>query len=174
MKTTLAPDPSKTRSSYPIAVGEMQGARRASEISPTAKAAAGNRSQDPPDPEVPETVPRRRFTAAFKLRILQQADQCTQPGEIGALLRREGLYSSHLATWRRQRAEGLLIGLAPKRRGRKKKPVDPSAEKISRLEKENQRLKQQLRRAEIIIDAQKKISEILGIEQNPEDNEEGK
>jgi transposase len=174
MKTTLAPEPSKTRSSYPIAVGEMQGARRASEISPTAKAAAGNcPPQDPQDPEVPETVPRRRFTAAFKLRILQQADQCTQPGEIGALLRRQGLYSSHLATWRRQRTEGLLMGLAPKRRGRKKKPVDPSAEKISRLEKENQRLKQQLRRAEIIIDAQKKISEILGIEQNPEDNEKG-
>jgi transposase-like protein len=173
MKTTLAPGPSKTRSSYPIAVGEMQGARRASGISPTAKAAAGNYLQDPSDPEVPETVPRRRFTAAFKLRILQQADQCTQPGEIGALLRREGLYSSHLATWRRQRAEGLLMGLAPKRRGRKKKPVDPSAEKISRLEKENQRLKQQLRRAEIIIDAQKKISEILGIEQNPEENEGG-
>ena len=173
MKTTLAPGPSETRSSYPIAVGEMQAARRASEISPTAKAAAGNPPQAPPDPEVPETVPRRRFTAAFKLRVLQQADQCSQPGEIGALLRGEGLYSSHLASWRRQRAEGLLMGLAPKTRGRKKKPADPSAEKIARLEKENQRLKQQLPRAEIIIDAQKKISEILGNEQNPEDTEGG-
>ena len=122
---------------------------------------------------MPETVPRRRFTAAFKLRVLQQDDHCTQPGEIGALLRREGLYSSHLATWRRQRADGLFMSLAPKRRGRKKKPADPSAAKIAQLEKENQRLKQQLRRAEIIIDAQKKISEILGIEQNPEDTEGG-
>jgi transposase-like protein len=170
MKTILALEPSETRSSIPTAVGEMHGARRATEISPTAEAAAGNGPHGSPDPEVPETVPRRRFTAAFKLRILQQADQCTQPGEIGALLRREGLYSSHLATWRRQRAEGLLKGLMPKKRGRKKKPVDPSAVRIAQLEKETLRLKQQLRRAEIIIDAQKKISEILGIEQNPEDS----
>jgi hypothetical protein len=84
------------------------------------------------------------------------------------LLRREGLYSSHLATWRRQREEGLLQGLAPKKRGRKKKAADPSAKRIAQLEKDNLRLKQQLRRAEIIIDAQKKISEILGIEQNLE------
>jgi len=170
MKTILALDPSDARSSFPVDGGKMQGARRATEISPPAKAAAGNGLKEPPEPEVPETVPRRRFTAAFKLRILQQADQCTQPGEIGALLRREGLYSSHLVTWRRQRAEGLLKGLTPKKRGRKKKPVDPSAVRIAQLEKETLRLKQQLRRAEIIIDAQKKISEILGIEQNPEDS----
>jgi len=87
------------------------------------------------------------------------------------LLRREGLYSSHLSTWRRQREEGLLQGLAPKKRGRKKMPIDPSAARIAQLEKETQRLKQQLRRAEIIIDAQKKISEILGIGQNPENSD---
>jgi cell shape-determining protein MreC len=78
------------------------------------------------------------------------------------------LYSSHLTTWRRQRDEGLLKGLTPKKRGRKKKPADPSAVRIAQLEKDNLRLKRQLRRAEIIIDAQKKISEILGIEQNLE------
>ena len=78
-----------------------------------------------PDPEVPEKKTRRKFTAAFKLRILQQADQCAQPGEIGALLRREGLYSSHLTTWRRQREDGILQSLKPKKRGRKKNPLIP-------------------------------------------------
>jgi transposase-like protein len=170
MKTILALEPTEARTSLPAALGEIQEARRATEISAMAEAAAGNGPQGPPDPEVPETVPRRRFTAAFKLRIVQQADGCTQPGEIGALLRREGLYSSHLVTWRRQREEGLLKGLAPKKRGRKKKSVDPSAARVAQLEKENRRLKHQLRRAEIIIDAQKKISEILGIEQDPEDS----
>ena len=168
MKTILALGPSETRSSIPAAVGEIQGARRATEISTRAEAAAGNGPQGAPDPEVPEKAPRRRFTAAYKLRVLQEADRCSQPGEIGALLRREGLYSSHIATWRRQREEGLLQGLAPKKRGRKKKSADPSAVRIAQLEKDNLRLKQQLRRAEIIIDAQKKISEILGIEQNLE------
>jgi transposase len=171
MKKILALEPSKeTRPSFPAAVGEIQGARRATEISPTAEAAAGNVTTGPPDPEVFEKVPRRRFTAAYKLRVIKEADQCTQPGEIGALLRREGLYSSHIATWRRQREDGILQSLKPKKRGRKKKPVNPSAGRIAQLEKENLRLKHQLRRAEIIIDAQKKISEILGIEQIPEDS----
>jgi len=173
MKTIHALGLSEARSFHLPAAGEMQGARRASEISPAAEAAAGKGPQDPPDPEVSEKASRRRFTAGYKLRILQQADGCTQPGEIGALLRREGLYSSHLVTWRRQREEGLLKGLTPKKRGRKKKSVDPSAARIARLEKENRHLKHQLRRAEIIIDAQKKISEILGIEQNLEELGDG-
>ena len=174
MKTIHALTPSEARFSNSTAVGEMQRARRATCISPTAEAAAGNGPKVPPDPEVPEKFPRRNFTAAYKLRILQEDDQCTQPGEIGALLRREGLYSSHLVTWRRQRKDGILKSLSPKKRGRKKKPVNPSADRIAQLEKENLRLKQQLRRAEIIIDAQKKISEILSIEQNPENSGEGK
>ena len=124
-----------------------------------------------PDPEVPENKPRRRFTAAYKLRVLHLAEQCSQPGEIGALLRHEALYSSHLTTWRRQRQEGSLQGLSPKKRGRKAKPVDPSAERLARLEKENLRLKLNLRKAEIIIEAQKKISEILGIDQNLENSQ---
>jgi transposase-like protein len=122
-----------------------------------------------PDPEVPEKKTRRKFTAAYKLRMLNEAEQCLQPGAIGALLRREGLYSSHLSTWRRQREEGVLQALNPRKRGRKEKPKDPSGEHIAQLEKENQRLKSRLRKAEIIIEAQKKISEILGIEQNLED-----
>ena len=174
MKTILALEPSEARSSYSTAVGEMQRARRAACISPTAEAAAGNRPKNPPDPEVPEKIQRRKFTTAYKLRILQEDDQCTQPGEIGTLLRREGLYSSHLVTWRRQREDGILKSLSPKKRGRKKKTANPFAERISQLEKENLRLKHQLRRAEIIIDAQKKISEILGIEQNQENSGESK
>jgi len=101
----------------------------------------------------------------------KKADQCEAPGQIGVLLRKEGLYSSHLSTWRRQREEGSLQGLKPQKRGRRAKPRDPSAERIDQLEKENLRLKQQLQRAEIIIEAQKKISEILGIDQNPESSQ---
>ena len=123
---------------------------------------------------MPETTTRRKFTAAYKLRMLNEAEQCLQPGAIGALLRREGLYSSHLSTWRRQREEGVLQALNPRKRGRKEKPKDPSGEHIAQLEKENQRLKSRLRKAEIIIEAQKKISEILGIEQNLEDIESNK
>jgi transposase-like protein len=123
---------------------------------------------------VPEKKTRRRFTAAYKLRILEEADQCDQPGAIGALLRREGLYTSNLTAWRRQRDQGALQGLNPKKRGRKAKPEDPSAERISKLERENQRLKNQLRKAEIIIEAQKKISEILGIDQSLEDADESR
>jgi len=84
----------------------------------------------PPDPEVPARHVRRRFTAAYKLDILRTADACTRPGELGALLRREGLYSSHLVTWRRQREHGLT----PKTRGRKKTAVDP---RVKKLEQEN-------------------------------------
>ena len=125
----------------------------------------------PPDPEVPEKKPRRRFTAKYKLRILDQADACSKPGELGALLRREGLYSSNLATWRRQHDQGLLALMAPKKRGRKAKEKNPLAHQVAKLEKENWRLQQKLRKAEIIIEAQKKISQILGIDQNL-DNEE--
>jgi len=114
-------------------------------------------------PEVPEKPRRRRFDAAYKLRILAEADRCTQPGELGQLLRREGLYSSHLSTWRQQRDEGVLSALAPKRRGRKAKPNNPLADEVGKLKRENQRLKDQLRQAELVIDVQKKVSEMLNI-----------
>ena len=118
----------------------------------------------PPDPEVLLKAERRRFSAEHKRRILQEADACTQPGEVGALLRREGLYSSHLTTWRQQRERGELQGLTPAKRGRK---ADPQAAEIARLQRENERLKAQLARAELIIDVQKKLSQMLGLPETP-------
>ena len=118
-----------------------------------------------PDPEVCEKKPRRHFTAAYKLRILKEFDDCSQPREKGALLRREGLYHSNICTWSRQREKGELQGLAPKKRGRKAREVNPLAKSVARLERENRRLNEKLRQAETIIEVQKKISEILGIPQ---------
>ena len=115
------------------------------------------------DSEVPEKAKRRRFDAAYKLRILEEADRSTGPGELGELLRREGLYSSHLTTWRRQRDGGPLAALEPKRRGRKAKRRDPLAKENQKLRRLNQRLAERLRQAETIIDVQKKVSEMLGI-----------
>jgi len=126
----------------------------------------------PPDPEVPEKATRRRFSVEYKINILRQADHAQNPGEIGALLRREGLYSSHLTTWRRQREAGMLSGLSPKQRGRKASR-QPLQSEMDRLRKENRRLQKRLQRAELIIDIQKKISQMLGIPlKNPELEEE--
>jgi len=149
--------------------GETSGDRRESSVSHTAEPINAVEPINIPDPEVPEKTKRRKFTAAYKLRMLQESEQCIQPGDVGALLRREGLYSSHLTIWRKQREQGALQGLNPKKRGRKTKPKNPSDKRIAQLEKENQRLKIRLKKAEIIIEAQKKISEILGVEQNLED-----
>jgi len=107
--------------------------------------------------EVVARAQRRRFSAEYKLRILQEADRCA-PGELGALLRREGLYSSNLSKWRRQRQAGQLAGLRPNKRGRK---VDARAQEVTRLERENARLQVQLERAELIIEAQKKLLVLL-------------
>ena len=109
-----------------------------------------------PSSEVLEKPVRRRFTVEYKMRILAEADACTEPGMLGELLRREGLYSSYLTTWRRQRDDGVLAGLTPKRRGRKAKPKNPLADENQRLQRENERLKEQFRQAELIIDVQKK------------------
>lgn len=123
-----------------------------------------------PDPEVPEIKPRRRFTAKYKLRILEEADACTVPGDLGRLLRREGLYSSNLTTWRRQREQGILNAMRPKKRGRKTKEINPLASEVARLEKEKRQLEEKLRKAEIIIEAQKKISELMKLTQNIEED----
>lgn len=117
----------------------------------------------PPDSEVAERAARRRFTAEHKLRVLRQADACAGTGELGALLRREGLYSSHLTTWRRQREQGSLAALSPKKRGRPAVPPSPLARRVADLERENARLTQRLQQAETIIAVQKKLSEALGI-----------
>lgn len=115
-----------------------------------------------PNPEVLPRAKRRTFTAEYKLRILQEMDRCSKPGEIGALLRREGLYSSHLTDWRRQRDAGQLQGLSAKRRGRKAKRDARQAE-MEALRKENERMRSQLQQAELIIDAPKKLAEALQI-----------
>lgn len=115
------------------------------------------------NPEVPEKPVRRRFDAAYKQQILEEADRCSELGELGQLLRREGLYSSLLSTWRRQREEGVLAGLSPKRRGRKAKRKDAVALENQRLRRDNERLTQRLKQAETIIEVQKKVSEMLGI-----------
>ena len=138
---------------------ETEGARRATGVS-TDGAILSN---PPPDPEVLEKALRRKFTAQYKLRILQEAERCTTTGQIGALLRREGLYSSNLTTWRRQREQGTLEALSPKHRGPKAKKLDPFARRIAELERENNNLKQKLKQAETIIAVQKKLSEILQI-----------
>lgn len=113
-----------------------------------------------PDPEVRPKAKHRHFTAEYKKRILDEADACISSTQRGALVRREGLYSSHLTMWRRQRAQGILDGLAPKKRGVKS---DPLALENAQLRRENQRLEQQLQRAEMIIEVQKKISLLLGL-----------
>ena len=115
-----------------------------------------------PDPEVSAEPKRRIFTAEYKQRILAEADAAAgTPGAIGALLRREGLYSSHLTAWRRERKAGITHGLTPKRRGPRSRR-SPEQDEIERLQRENQRLAEKLRKAEIIIDVQKKVAALLG------------
>ena len=131
-------------------------------------AEAGKSAADPcaaphPDPEVVVAKPKRRiFTAAYKQRILAEADKAKEePGAVGVLLRREGLYSSHLVTWRQERAAGILHALTPQKRGPKsnRNPLDEENQKLRR---ENQRLTEELRKAEIVIDVQKKVAALLG------------
>lgn len=115
-----------------------------------------------PNPEVVAAAKRRTFTAEYKLRILAEADAAgSQPGAIGALQRREGLYSSHLVTWRRERQSGILKGLTPHKRGPKSKRR-PQEEEIQQLRRDNQRLTEELRKAAIVIDVQKKVGALLG------------
>jgi len=125
-----------------------------------------------PAVEVPEKPVRRQFSSQYKMRILAEADACTELGQLGELLRREGIYSSNLSNWRRQREKGMLAGLAPKRRGCKEKPKNPLAAENARLQRENRRLTEKLRQAELIIDVQKKVSEMLSIPLKTPDEKE--
>jgi transposase len=118
--------------------------------------------------EVSAKAQRRRFTAEYKRKILQEADACKKPGEVGALLRREGLYSSHLATWRALRERGELAGLTSKKRGPKAREVDERDLRIVELERQLARAEAKIERAELIIDVQKKLGRLLGVEM-PED-----
>jgi transposase len=113
--------------------------------------------------EVSGKAKRRRFSAKYKVRIVREADACKQTGEIGALLRREGLYSSHLVTWREQAERGELAALAPKKRGPKPKEVDLREKEIATLRREIAQLTRRAERAEAIIEVQKKLSTLLGI-----------
>jgi len=144
--------------------------RRSDERSETDRSSAADKTVAPPpaapprpDPEVIADAKRRTFTAEYKQRILAEADAAAaQPGGgIGALLRREGLYSSHLVTWRRERDAGILKGLTPHKRGPKSKR-NPQEEELQKLRRENQRLAEELRKAEIVIDVQKKVGALLG------------
>lgn len=121
--------------------------------------ANGKVSEKMPNTEVVAKAKRRQYTAEYKLRILRELDGSQGTGETGALLRREGLYSSHLTSWRRQRERGELDGLAPQKRGPK---ADPQAVELARLQRENERLRERLRKAELIIDVQKKVAQMLG------------
>ena len=123
----------------------------------------------PPDPEVAAKVRRRQFTAEYRRRILREADACRKHGELGALLRRGGLYSSHLTNWRRQRDQGELVAGRARKRGPRATPVDP---RVTQLEQENRRLQRKLARAETIITLQKTIAEILGIPLKALDSDE--
>ena len=114
--------------------------------------------------EVAVKAERRRFTAEYKLRVLREADDCKQAGEIGALLRREGLYWSNLTNWRKQREGGELAGLKGKKRGSQRREKNPLVDRVRELERDNARLKRRAERAEGIVELQKKVSEILGIE----------
>ena len=126
--------------------------------------------QLPPDPEVVPKATRRRFTAEVKLRVLREADGCTGPGEIGALLRREGIYSSLLSLWRRERSRGEIAGLTPRKRGAKPSR-DPRDIENERLRRELAKVQERLRVAELICEAQKKIAQILGITPVPPEND---
>ena len=159
---------------YPIMHGEkkpdnrgVEGVRRTTasprDESPVEAAARQPTRNVPPDPEVVARPTRRRFTAAGKLRILKLADACTAVGSLGALLRAEGLYASNLRTWRRQRMEGTLSALTPQKRGRKVVAPQPLRAENERLRQENARLSTRLKQAELIIEVQKKVSQILGL-----------
>ena len=117
-----------------------------------------------PDPEVTERPVRRVYSAEFKRQVLKEVEACTESGEIGAVLRGHGLYSSHLKTWREQRERGELAGLAPQKRGRKPAPKNPLADEVARLERELRRATVRADRAEGLVEVQKKLAELLGEE----------
>jgi transposase len=121
-----------------------------------------NQRSPRPDVQVTAKAKRRRFTAPYKLSILEQADACTDPGERGALLRREGLYSSHLTEWRKARKRGELQALEPKKRGRKPNVVDPRDKRIAELERQLAKERARRERAEGLIEIQKKMATLLG------------
>ena len=165
VETTRSRDGGQTTVGEPERRGGERSEAPRSGGSPTVERDTSTTPVTTPDPEVTARHARRRFTTQYKLEILRKADACTRPGQVGELLRKEGLYSSHLVTWRKQREAGLT----PKKRGRKAEPVDP---RVKKLEQENRRLERRLKKAEAIIDFQKKVHELLGIPLKPFESEE--
>ena len=135
------------------------GVEERSDETPRARA---NGARPPPDPEVAAKPKRRQFTGEYRLRILEEADRCTQPGEVGRLLRREGLYTSHLAAWRKARRQGSLRGLTPNKRGAKPAERNPLGAKVRELETKVARLEKELHTAHTILEVQGKIAGLLG------------
>ena len=155
-----------------VSQGERSEPRRAEGTGTTAvSVAAASSSSLPANPEVVAKATRRRFTVDYKLKILDQADRCQQDGQLGALLRREGLYHSNLQLWRQQREQGILNGLTPRQRGRKPNPHSQLVLDNGQLKRQNQRLSKRLQQAEIIIEFQKKLAEALGIPLQGDSNE---
>src|SRR5664279_4328800 len=149
----------KTKISSPALSAERSEAERSED---ERGATAGGQVTDRPNPEVVASAKRRSFTAEYKQRILAEADRAKDAaGGIGALLRREGLYSSHLVTWRQERAAGILHALTPQKRGPKSKR-SALGDENQKLRRENQHLSEELRKAEIVIDIQKKVAALLG------------
>ena len=144
------------------------GGEERSDEPPTAEAAAVRPAR--PDPEVVAKPRRRQFTAEYKLRILEETDRCSEPGEIGRILRREGLYSSHLAAWRKARRDGTILGLAPRKRGRKPARRNPLEKRVHQLEGEVARLEKELATARTILEVQGKIAGLLGLSFGDEKN----
>jgi transposase-like protein len=143
--------------------GETEGARRATEVFPGGAPAAGALVSASPDTEVAARAQRRRFTAEYKRQIVREADRCTTSGAIGALLRREGLYSSSLTSWRAARDRGELEGLAPRQRGPKAVAPDPRDKKLAEQERETGKWRKRAERAEALVEVQKKVAILLGI-----------
>lgn len=141
---------------------ETEGARRATGVSAN-EPVAGDPHETSPDPEVPDRPRRRRFSVEYKRKILKQTDACTRSGELNALLRREGLYSSSLAAWRTARDRGEIAGLTPKKRGPKTAAPDPRDRELAAKDREIVRLSARVERAEALIEVQKKLSKLLGI-----------
>ena len=142
-------------------VEEMEGTTMRPGISSTAALRGSGVKTVVPNPEVPEKAGRRSHTAEYKRLILREAELCKEQGQVGALLRREGLYYSNLTAWRRQVERGTLDALSSKKRGPQARKPDPHLRRITEQEKEIQKLRARLRKAELIIDAQKKIAEIF-------------
>ena len=139
------------------------GGEERSDEAPRAEPTQARRA---PDPEVVAKPTRRQFTAEYRLRIVEEADRCTRPGEVGRLLRREGLYTSHLSAWRKSRRSGSLQGLTPKKRGAKPAEPNPLSPKVRQLEAKVARLEKELATAHTILEVQGKVAGLLGFSLN--------